>query len=251
MTDIIAGLGIKIFADGADLPAMRTLADNPLIKGFTTNPSLMRKAGVTDYAAFAREAIAIAGERPISFEVFADDLPTMARQARVIASWGENVYVKIPVMNTEGKPTAPVIADLSYSGIKVNVTAVFTVAQVGQVAGVLCRGVPAIISMFAGRIADTGREPRGFVKDARKQVEPGHFTMGANAAELLWASPRQTYDIAAAEEAGADIITLSPELLAKLSLWRRDLTDYSRETVSQFRADALAAGFTVPLDGAA
>lgn len=240
MTDITK-LGIKIFLDGADLDAIRNAPS--FVCGFTTNPSLIRRAGHTDYKAFCLAAIEAAHGLPISFEVFADDLPGMAAQAREIASWGENVYVKIPVMNTEGKPTGPVIADLSYSGIKVNVTAVMTVEQVLALTEPLqCGGpTPSIVSVFAGRIADTGGYAPALIRRAAA------FT----SADILWASPRQIGDVLAAQMAGAHIITLSTELVAKFSLWGRDLEDYSRETVEMFRRDALAAGYEIPLSGRA
>jgi transaldolase len=251
VTDITK-LGIKIFADGADLDAIRNAP--PFIKGFTTNPSICRKAGVTDYKAFCLAAAEAAHGLPISFEVFADDLPGMAAQAREIASWGENVYVKIPVMNTEGKSTAPVIADLSYGGIKVNVTAVMTASQVGDVAGALCRGVASIVSVFAGRVADTGRDPMPLMTDAKKELSrvsaPMLFAESESRTELLWASPRETLNVFQADGV-CDIITLPADLIAKLPLNRRNLYDYSRETVEMFRRDALAAGYEIPLSGRA
>ena len=233
-------LKIKIFADGADLKSMREAAASPLIKGFTTNPTLMRQAGVSDYRAFALEVLKAIPDRPVSFEVFADDLPTMADQAHVIASWGRNIYVKIPVSNTKGEFTGPLIAALSRAGIKLNVTAVLTVEQVSRIGAALADGVPAIVSVFAGRIADTGRDPIPAMKEALRALH------GRPDAELLWASPREVLNIFQADDMGCDIITVTNEHLKKLALIGKDLGDYSRETVVMFYRDAQAAGYSIP-----
>lgn len=221
-------VNIAIYADGADLASMATLADK--VEGFTTNPSLMRKSGIGDYRAFAREVLAVACGKPVSFEVFADDFSGMECQAREIASWGRNVYVKIPVTNTSGEPSFALIQRLADAGVKVNVTAVFTREQVQRaIAAIgLNRG---IVSVFAGRIADTGRDPCRIMRSARAKVISSDVL-------LLWASAREVYNVVQAEEAGCDIITLSPELIAKLDGFGMDLAKYSLETVRQFHRDA-------------
>lgn len=233
-------LSIKIFADGADLPTMVELAKNPLIRGFTTNPTLMHKAGVRDYRAFAREAITIAGDRPISLEVFADDLEGMERQAREIASWGSNVYVKVPVTNTQGVSTNDTVTRLSHWGIRVNVTAVTTFAQARAVATCLDPRVPAYISIFAGRIADTGHDPVYTIMTTRTVLDRWRPLI-----EIIWASPREVLNIYQADAAGAHIITVSADILAKLPNIGKDLTQLSLETVQMFHRDAQAAGFTL------
>lgn len=223
---------IEIFADGADLETMARI--QPSVSGFTTNPSILRKAGVKDYREFAREVLAIAVGKPVSFEVLADDFETMERQAREIASWaswGNNVFVKIPITNAAGVFTGPVISSLTERGrIKVNVTAVFTAAQARAAADAM-RGEGNIISVFAGRIADAGVSP------ARTVLES---VMSARrvGARVLWASARQVYSVIEAEKVGADIITLTPDLIAKLPMFGRDLGEYSLETVRQFAKDA-------------
>ncbi len=232
-------LNIKIFADGADLESMVRLAADPKIKGFTTNPTLMRKAGVSDYATFARQVLDAITDRPVSFEVFADDLPTMAAQARVIASWGENVNVKIPVTNTLGVFCGPVIAELSGEGIPLNVTAVFTPDQVRAVAEALAPGSPAIISVFAGRVADTGRDPMPLMRDCLGIIKD-HPEW-----ELLWASPRELLNVIQADEAGCHIITATSDVLDKLSSLGKDLDQFSLETVKMFFNDAQASGYTI------
>jgi transaldolase len=243
MTGIMQ-LGIKIFADGADLDAIRNAP--PFIRGFTTNPTLMRKAGVTDYKAFCLAAAEAAKGLPISFEVFADDLPGMAAQAREIASWGENVYVKIPVMNTEGESTASVIWTLAKAGVKINVTAVMTEHQVAVVTDALSPETPAIISVFAGRITDTGLDAYSCLRPMRKLRDAR-----CAKAQLLWASARSSANVGEARESDFDIITLPPDLIAKLPLLGKNLDEYSRETVEMFRRDALAAGYEIPLSGRA
>ncbi len=232
-------LRVKLFADGADRAGVTALAANPLISGFTTNPTLMRKAGITDYAAFAKEMLAIVGDRSVSFEVFADDFPEMKRQARLIARWGSNVYVKIPVTNTLQEPALDLIRELAHDGIKLNVTALMTVEQVESVAGALAGGPAAYISVFAGRVADTGVDPVPLMRQAVATIahEPQ--------IELIWASPRELLNVFQADEAGVHIITATHDILAKLSLVARDLDEYSLDTVKMFRRDALAAGFTL------
>jgi transaldolase len=230
---------VKIFADGADLNGMLALYRNPLIKGFTTNPSLMRKAGIGDYEAFARQLLAAIPDRPISFEVFADDFDDMIAQGRVIASWGRNVNVKIPVTTTKGTFTGPVVRTLANAGVIVNVTAVMTSQQVERVAECLASDVSAIVSVFAGRVADTGRDPVPVMRDSLRAL------VGCPKAELLWASPRELLNIFQADEIGCHIITVSHDVLAKLSLIGKDLDEYSLETVKMFHRDATAAGFMI------
>ena len=237
----VEGLRIKIFADGADIKAMREAAANPLIKGFTTNPTLMRAAGVSDYKAFALDALKAIPERPISFEVFADDFPTMEDQAREIASWGKNVYVKIPVSNTRGDFSGPLIATLARAGVKLNVTAVMTLDQVTRVGEALSENVPAVVSVFAGRIADTGRDPVPHMQQALKLLR------NRPQAELLWASPRELLNIFQADDIGCHIITVVGDHLKKLSLVGKDLTEYSRDTVAMFYKDATSAKYAIPL----
>jgi transaldolase len=233
---------IKLFSDGADLPSLLEMAKDPRIAGFTTNPTLMRKAGVTDYVAFARQVLAEIKDRPISFEVFADEFPEMARQARTIASWGSNVYVKIPITNTRGESSLPLVKELSVGGrVQLNVTAICTLEQVLGVTQALVGGAPAVVSVFAGRIADTGRDPVPLMQAARAICDAS----GASA-ELLWASPRELLNIVQAEEAGAHIITVPPDMLKKMSsLFGKGLADFSLETVKMFYGDAKAAGFTL------
>ena len=242
MTTVAANdLRIKIFADGADLNSIRELAANPNIKGFTTNPTLMRAAGIDDYKAFALKVLDIIGDRPVSFEVFADDFATMEAQAHEIASWGNNVYVKIPVTNTKGEFAGPLIASLSHANVKLNVTAVMTLNQVSRITDALAEKVPAVISVFAGRIADTGRDPVPHMRQALDII------WQRPRAELLWASPRELLNIFQADEVGCHIITATPDVLKKLSLVGKDLDIYSRETVSMFRRDAVAANYSIPL----
>ena len=235
----INDLNIKIFADGADIKGIREMADKPFIKGFTTNPTLMRKAGVTNYKEFAMEALDVVGDRSISFEVFADEFPTMEKQALEIASWGKNVSVKIPITNTEGKSAAPLIKELSKQGVACNVTAMFTPAQVDEVVEVLSPETPAILSIFAGRVADTGVDPMPVMKYAVAEAK------SLPKAEVLWASPREILNVFQAEEAGAHIITATNDMLKKLSLYGKDLSQFSLETVEMFYNDATAAGFSI------
>jgi transaldolase len=234
--------GIEIYADLANVMTMRNLdAQYPgVVGGFTTNPTLMRSAGVEDYETFARQALEVSGERPISFEVVADDLPGMERQGRRIASWGGgNVFVKIPVTTTTGESTGPVIHALAESGVHVNVTAVFTMRQVERVAADLGEySDRAIVSVFAGRIANAGHDPRHYVSRCKHELD----NMLCHA-DVLWASSRQVYDVVQARRAGATIITLTPMLIDQLHVLDRDLTEYSLDTVKMFRSDALAAGY--------
>jgi transaldolase len=234
-------LKIKIFADGADLKSIREAAANPLVKGFTTNPSLMRQAGVADYRAFAFDVLKIVPDRPVSFEVFADDFPGMERQAKEIASWGKNIYVKIPVSNTKGEFTGPLIAALSHAGVRLNITAIFTLEQVARVADALAPNMPAVVSVFAGRIADTGRDPIPLMTESLRVLKP------RPKAELLWASPREVLNIFQGDEIGCHIITVTGDHLKKLSLVGKDLDAYSREAVVAFHKDALASGFDIPI----
>ena len=238
MSDL-SKLKIKIFADGADLDGIKRMYANPLIKGFTTNPTLMRKAGIDDYEAFARRVLAAVPDRPISFEVFADDLPTMVQQAKVIASWGPNVNVKIPVTNTRKEFTGRVVEELSQAGVAVNVTAVMTLEQVRNVTRCLAAETPGIVSVFAGRIADTGRDPVPHMAEAVRILED------RPRAELIWASPRELLNIFHADAIGCQIITVTNDLLAKLSLVGKDLDAYSLETVEMFYKDAVGAGFSI------
>lgn len=232
-------LSIKIFADGADLEGIREMSQEPLIQGFTTNPTLMRKAGVDDYRAFALEALKIVTDLPISFEVFADAFDEMERQAMEIASWGSNVNVKIPITNTKGESAAPLVERLSGNGVAVNVTAMFTLQQVDEIVGVLDPGTPAILSVFAGRVADSGRDPMPHMKSA---VD---IAKAKPKSELLWASPRELLNIFQADEVGCHIITVTNDVLRKLSNVGKDLGVFSRETVQMFHDDAIAAGYTI------
>lgn len=241
MVATVEQLRVKIFADGADLKGIKASATNPLIKGFTTNPTLMRAAGVTDYRAFALDVLKVVPDRPVSFEVFADDFPTMEAQAREIASWGDNVYVKIPVTNTKGEFAGPLIATLSRAGVKVNVTAVLTLEQVARIGEALAENTPAVVSVFAGRVADTGIDP------VPVMAEGVRILRARPKAELLWASPRELLNIFQADDIGCHIITVTNDLLKKLTLVGKDLGLYSRETVAMFYKDAVAAGYSIPL----
>ena len=235
----IADLRVKIFADGADYEGIVKMAKNPTIKGFTTNPTLMRKAGVSDYEAFARKVLAAIPDRPVSFEVFADDFASMAEQARTIVTWGPNVNVKIPVTNTKGQSASDLIHALSSEGVVLNVTAIFTLDQVRAVADALDPATPAIVSVFAGRIADTGIDPIPHML-ACKQI-----LSSRPKAELLWASTRELLNIFHAQESNCDIITVPNEFLSKLDLVDKDLAEYSRETVQLFYRDATAAAYQI------
>ena len=232
-------LRVKIFADGADLDGILKLYANPQIKGFTTNPTLMRKAGVSDYESFALQLLSKIKDKPVSFEVFADEFDEMIAQGRRIASWGRNVNVKIPVTNTRGEFAGDVIRTLTSSGISVNVTAVLTLDQVEQLAKCLAPDMPSIVSVFAGRIADTGRDP------VPMMAESVRILSSLPRAELLWASPRELLNLIQADEIGCHIITVTSDILNKLGLVGKDLAAYSLETVAMFRKDALAAGFKI------
>ena len=235
----VDALRIKLFADGADRTGILEMYGNPRIKGFTTNPTLMRKAGIADYAAFARDILVAVPDRPISFEVFSDEFDEMERQAMAIASWGEHVYVKIPITNTRREPSLPLIERLAKSGVKLNVTALMTLAQVRDVCTAVQGGAATVISVFAGRIADTGRDPVPMMAAARE------LTRMAPNTELLWASPRELLNIFQADAVGCDIITATNDILKKLELVGKDLDDFSLETVEMFRNDAVKAGFTL------
>ena len=231
----MASAMIKIFGDSADLEEMHSMSKK--VQGWTTNPTLMRKAGVRNYRAFAQRVLHSFPEYPISFEVFADELPHMEAQAREIDTWGENVYVKIPVVNTKGFSTARLITDLASAGIKVNVTAVMCYKQIDEVMGALLEA-PAIVSIFAGRIADTGRSPIGIVEHAvKRKVNVAH--------QILWASPRQVLDVYTADSIGCDIITITKDILQKMKLEGKNLIEYSRETAEMFYNDARAAGYSI------
>ena len=232
-------ISTRIFADGADLDGILALAADPRIAGFTTNPTLMWKAGLTDYAEFAQRLLERITEHPISFEVFADDADEMRRQARIIASWGKNVYVKIPVTTTNGESMAPLVRELSEDGVQVNVTALFTTAQVELIAAAVADGAPSYISVFAGRIADAGVDPMPIIaRSVDIMTEAPH-------AELIWASPREILNLVQADEMGCHIITITHDLLKKLDGLGKSLEQYSLETVRMFHDDALAAGFTL------
>ncbi len=235
----VEDLRIKLFSDGADISAMRSLYQNPRIQGFTTNPTLMHKAGIKDYEVFAREILAAIPDRPISFEVFADDFPEMDRQARKIASWGENVYAKIPVTNTLGEPSLDLICRLTRAGVKLNVTALLTLDQVRDVSAALAGGAPSCVSVFAGRIADTGRDPVPMMA-AAVELLAIHPQI-----ELIWASPRELLNVFQADSIGCHIITATGDILKKLDLVGKDLHVYSLETVAMFRSDALQSGFAL------
>ena len=230
-------MSVKIFADGAEKAPMLKLYADPQIQGFTTNPTLMRKAGITDYEAFARDILEAIPDRPISFEVFADDFAEMERQAERIATWGENVYVKIPVTNTLGESSAPLVRRLAGRGVKQNVTALMTLGQVREVTEALAAGPAANISVFAGRIADTGVDPLPMMREALEIMRPYPQL------ELIWASPRELLNIVQASEIGCHIITVTSDILNKLPLIGKDLAEYSLDTVKMFRNDALASGF--------
>ena len=244
MTDI-SQLKVKIFADGANLDGMMEMYTNPLIKGFTTNPTLMNAAGVTDYAAFAHKVLANITDRPVSFEVFADEPEEMQIQALEIASWGKNVNVKIPVTNTKGQFLGPLISALSASGVVVNVTAVFTLDQVRAIADALHPDTGAIVSVFAGRVADSSIDPVPLMTKAADILK------SRPKAELLWASPRELLNIFQADECGCGIITVTNDLLKKLSLVGKDQDEYSLETVKMFYNDATKAGYTISVTRAA
>ena len=235
----ISELKIKIFADGADKDGMLEMYRNPLIKGFTTNPTLLRKAGVSDYRAFALDILKAISDRPISFEVFSDEFDEMEIQAQKISAWGKNVYVKIPVTNTRRESSLNLIRKLTRAGVKVNVTAMMTLAQVRDVSRALDGGPPAYVSVFAGRIADTGRDPMPLMAAAVEMLRP-HPNI-----ELIWASPREVLNIFQADQVGCPIITATNDILKKLDLVGKDLDVFSLDTVKMFRDDALKAGYAL------
>jgi transaldolase len=236
---VLENLRTKIYADGADLDGILAFLSDARIAGFTTNPTLMRKAGIADYEDFARTLLEKVTTHPVSFEVFADDPDEIRHQALRIATWGENVYVKVPVTTTRREPLAAVVRELSSSGVKVNVTAVFSLAQVRTVTDALRDGAPANISVFAGRIADSGVDPVPLVREALS------IMAGAPNAECIWASPREVLNVLQANEVGCHIITMTHDLLKKLDQIGKDLEDFSLETVQMFRTDAQAAGYTL------
>ncbi|HUA22045.1 MAG TPA: transaldolase [Bryobacteraceae bacterium] len=239
MPDPVASLRVKIFADGADRASILELAAKPWIQGFTTNPTLMRKAGITDYEAFGQALAREIPGRPFSFEVLSDDFDEMEQQALRIASWGRNVYVKIPITDTRGRSSAPLVRRLTQQGVQLNVTAMMTLAQVDAVVPSLRDGPPSCISIFAGRIADAGCDPLPILCGALDRIR-AHPQI-----ELIWASPRELFNIVQADQIGCHIITVTHDLLKKLHLLGRDLTDYSLDTVKMFVDDARAANFTL------
>jgi len=235
----VSDLRVKIFADGAELAQILELYRQPYIKGFTTNPTLMKKAGITDYAAFARDVVRAVPDRPISFEVFSDDYAQMERQAYEIASWGPNVYVKIPITNTKAQPAKTLVSSLARAGVKVNVTALMTLDQVRQVAEWVAIGAPCYVSLFGGRIADTGRDPVPLMAEAVEVLK------SVPNAELIWASPRELLNVFQADAVGCHVITVTPDILNKLALVGKDLVEFSLETVKMFHGDAQKAGFAL------
>ena len=235
----VAELKVKLFADGAERAGILKMYQNPLIRGFTTNPTLMRKAGITDYEAFAKDILSAVPDRPISFEVFADEFGEMERQALKISRWGDNVYTKIPVTNTRRESSLDLICRLARSGAKLNVTALMTLDQVRDVGAALAGGPSAYVSVFAGRIADTGRDPVPLMAAAVELLQPYPNL------ELIWASPRELLNIFQADSVGCHIITATNDLLQKLTLVGKDLDDYSLETVDMFHRDATHAGFAL------
>lgn len=237
----VSELGVKIFGDGADRDKMLELYRLPYIQGFTTNPTLMRKAGVTDYQRFALDVLQHIPDRPISFEVFADDERGMEQQARHIAQWGKNVFVKIPVTNTRGEPMYKLVQRLSSDGIQVNITALLTLDQVRSACNALRGGARSYVSVFAGRIADTGRDPVPLMREAVGLVN------AASTAELIWASPRELLNVFHADDIGCHVITATSDILAKLGTVGKDLQRYSLETVEMFHRDALNSGFSLPI----
>lgn len=238
MPDVVL-FRVKIFADGADRASILDLAANPLIKGFTTNPTLMRKAGITDYESFGRSLAREIPDRPFSFEVLSDDFDEMEQQARQIATWGDNVYVKIPITDTRGRSSAALVKRLAQQGVKINVTALMTLDQVDAIVSGLRHGPPSCISIFAGRIADAGCDPLPILCGALARIR------NYPQIELIWASPRELFNIVQANTIGCHIITVTHDLLRKLPLIGRDLTEYSLDTVKMFVNDARAANFTL------
>ena len=237
-SQLLLDLPIKIFADGADRDGIVSLYGRPYIKGLTTNPTLMRKVGVKDYEKFAREVLEVVKEKPISFEVFSDEFPEMRRQALMIGKWQENVYVKIPITNTRGDSALPLIRELSEEGVKLNITAILTGEQVQDVAQAVKREVPCVVSVFAGRVADTGVDPMPLMKDSLELLQ------NLPKAELLWASVREVLNIFQAAQCGCDIVTVPHDILDKVArLGGMDLAKLSLDTVRMFHKDAVTAGF--------
>lgn len=237
MSEKISALTVKIFADGADKSRMLEMYAKPFIKGLTTNPTLMRQAGVTDYEAFARDILSEIRDKPLSLEVLSDDFAEMERQAMKIAEWGDNVYVKVPITNTRREPSSALISRLSNAGVKVNVTALMTLAQVHDVVAALSPSVPSYVSVFAGRVADTGADPVPLMAAAVEALRPNPR------AELIWASPRELLNVFQADAVGCQVITVTNDILKKLALVGYDLDDYSLDTVTMFCRDAAAAGY--------
>jgi transaldolase len=239
MVTDVKNLKVKIFADGADLPTMLEMSNKPFIQGLTTNPTLMRKAGISDYKKFAREVLELIQNKPISFEVFSDDSKEMIEQAMEISSWGDNVNVKIPITNSKGDSTTQVIKELSGKGVSLNITAILTTKQVKNVIEVLDGNSKAFISVFAGRIADTGRDPIPLMAEALEIMREKPRS------ELIWASPRELLNVIQADAIGCHIITATSDILKKLDIIGKDLSQYSLETVKMFRDDALASGYSI------
>ena len=233
-------LNVKVFADGADIEEMKSAYKNQLVDGFTTNPSLMAKAGVTDYKAFAEEAVSEIPDASISFEVFADDLPTMEKEAEILKQYGDNVFVKIPIVTTTGESTLPLIKSLSSKQVRLNVTAVYTIEQVKAITDVVTEGVPTYVSVFAGRIADTGIDPLPLMKESVK------VTHSKEGVQLLWASCREVYNVIQADEIGADIITCPADVVKKVNNnLGRDIGELSVDTVKGFAKDIQSSGLSI------
>jgi transaldolase len=233
----VEDLKVKIFADGADKTAMLEMYQKPFIKGLTTNPTLMNKAGIRDYRAFCKDILLSIKDKPLSFEVFSDDFKEMERQALEIASWADNVYVKIPITNTKSETCYPLVKKLAKEKVKLNVTALMTLDQVSHVVESLDASVPSYISIFAGRVADTGRDPLPMMSDALNRMKVNPLS------ELIWASPRELLNIFQADDIGCHVITVTNDILKKLSLVGYDLNKYSLDTVKMFYNDAVVAGF--------
>lgn len=233
----VSQLKVEIFADGADKASMLEMYAKPFVKGFTTNPTLVRKAGVSDYEAFAKDIVSAIPDRSISFEVFADDFAEMERQAHRIATWGKNVSVKIPITNTKRESSIPLVRKLSHDGVALNVTAMFTLAQVQDVVDAVKGGAPCFVSVFAGRVADTGRDPVPLMAEAVARLKAAPNT------KLIWASPRELLNIFQADDIGCHVITVTNDIIKKLSLVGKDMDEYSLETVKMFYDDGKAAGY--------
>ena len=239
MSKILSNLKVKIFADGASKKDILELNSKDFIKGFTTNPSLMKKSGITDYESFSKEILQIVNKKPFSLEVFADDFEEIEKQARKISQWGENVYVKIPISNSKGEKSIRLIKKLSNEGVKLNITAIFTIKQIEETIDALNNNVNSIISIFAGRIADTGVDPVPYINKAKDLIGDNENMM------TLWASTRQIYSIFEADKVGCDIITVPHEMLSKLDILGKNLEEYSLETVNQFYKDAISSNFNI------